>query len=156
MSRFDQNSNIYHLLKNPDKYVGKEKIITTRSSWERDFALWCDRNRNILEWSSEDIVVPYRYSLDNKIHRYFTDFYIKVKEKDGIKEYIIEIKPYDQTKPPKRPKRKTKSYNKRICEYVKNTDKWRATKLYCRKLREEQNRNIEFKIITERELYNNK
>ena len=51
--------------------------------------------------------VWYRSPIDNRPHRYFPDFYIKVKESTGvIKKYIIEIKPNKQTKPPAKPKDK--------------------------------------------------
>ena len=44
---------------------------------------------NILEWGSEEIVLPYRSPIDNKVHRYYPDFYIKVRESTGkIKRYL--------------------------------------------------------------------
>ena len=57
--------------------------------------VYCDKNENILEWGSEEVVVPYHSPIDNRYHRYFPDFYIKVRESTGkIKKMIIEIKPY--------------------------------------------------------------
>ena len=59
--------------------------------------IYCDTNEKILEWGSEEIIVPYRSPVDNRYHRYFPDFYVKVKDKNGkIKKMIIEIKPYKQ------------------------------------------------------------
>ena len=50
--------------------------------------------RNIVEWGSEEIAIPYRSPIDNRVHRYFPDFYVKLKETTGkIKKYIIEVKP---------------------------------------------------------------
>ena len=73
--------------------------------------VYCDLNENILEWGSEEIAIPYRSPIDNKVHRYFPDFYVKLKETTGkIKKYIIEVKPKKQLKPPKKPKRQTKGY----------------------------------------------
>ena len=73
--------------------------------------MYCDLNENIIEWGSEEIALPYRSPLDNRVHRYFPDFYIKVKENNGsLKRYLIEIKPKKQTVEPKIQKRKTKSY----------------------------------------------
>jgi len=73
--------------------------------------MYCDLNENIIEWGSEEIALPYRSPLDNRVHRYFPDFYIKVKENNGsLKRYLIEIKPKKQTVEPKVQKRKTKSY----------------------------------------------
>ena len=60
--------------------------------------VYCDNNERILEWGSEEMYVWYRSPIDNRPHRYFPDFYIKVKESTGaIKKYIIEIKPNKQT-----------------------------------------------------------
>ena len=86
----------------PKKYKGDPTNIVYRSLWERKFMVYCDKNENILEWGSEEIIVPYRSPIDNRYHRYFPDFYIKVKESNGkIKKMIIEIKPYKQCIEPK-------------------------------------------------------
>ena len=74
---------------NKDKFMGKYAVF--RSSWERKFMLWADKNPNIIEWSSEQIVIPYRSPLDNKIHRYFVDNYIVLKEGDKIKKYLPNV-----------------------------------------------------------------
>ena len=95
----------------PRKYKGDPTNIVYRSLWERKFMVYCDKNQNILEWASEEIAIPYRSPIDNRVHRYFPDFYMKVKETNGrIKNYVIEVKPAKQTKPPKKPKRQTKGY----------------------------------------------
>ena len=50
--------------------------------------VYCDNNERILEWGSEEMYVWYRSPIDNRPHRYFPDFYIKVKESTGtIKKY---------------------------------------------------------------------
>jgi hypothetical protein len=132
---------------NPKKYKGDSKNITYRSLWERTFMKYCDTNENILEWFSEEIAVPYRSPIDNKIHRYFPDFYIKVKESNGsIKKYIIEIKPKKQTVEPQVQKRKTKGYIYEVYEYAKNQAKWKAAEEWC------ADRGYEFKILTEDDL----
>ena len=113
----------------PKKYKGDPTNIIYRSLWERKFMVYCDNNQNILEWGSEEIVVPYRSPLDNRYHRYFPDFYIKVKESSGkIKKMIIEIKPQRQCIEPKVQKRKTKAYIYEVVEYAKNQAKWKAEK----------------------------
>ena len=76
--------------KNYKKYKGDPTNIIYRSSWELTFMKYCDSNPNVLEWGSEEIVIPYKSPLDNRYHRYFVDFYIKVKEKTGVvKKYLI-------------------------------------------------------------------
>ena len=72
---------------------------------------WCDRNVNVLEWGSEEIIIPYRSPLDNRTHRYYPDFYVRARTKDGrIAKSIIEIKPAAQTKPPKRKSQKARTF----------------------------------------------
>ncbi len=57
--------------------------IVYRSLWELRFMKWCDMNPSIIEWGSETVIVPYISPIDKKVHRYFVDFYIKVKNKNG-------------------------------------------------------------------------
>ena len=131
----------------PRKYKGNPSNIIYRSLWERKFMVYCDLNQNILEWGSEEIVIPYRSPIDNRVHRYFPDFYVKLKETTGkTKKYIIEVKPKRQTKPPSRPKRQTKGYLREVYEYARNQAKWEAASDYCK------DRLYEFKIMTEDEL----
>ena len=86
--------------------------------------VYCDKNDNILEWASEEIARPYRSPVDNRVHRYFPDFYMKVKERGGkIKRYVIEVKPAKQTKPPVKPKRQTKGSIREAYEYAKKSSK---------------------------------
>ena len=132
---------------NPKKYRGDSSNIIYRSLWERKFMVYCDNHSKILEWGSEEIALPYRSPIDNKIHRYYPDFYIKVKEKNGkIKRYIIEIKPKKQTVEPKVKKRKTKGYIYEVYEYARNQAKWKAAQEFCK------DRMWEFKVLTEDEL----
>ena len=131
----------------PYKYKGDPTTIIYRSLWERKFMQYCDSNINILEWGSEEFYVWYKSPLDNRPHRYFPDFYIKLKESTGrIKKYIIEVKPKKQTTPPVKSKLKTKSYMREAFEYVENQAKWNAAEDWC------ADRGYEFKILTENEL----
>jgi hypothetical protein len=135
----------------PEKYVGNPNSIIYRSLWELKFLKYCDTNENILEYASEELAIPYISPVDGKIHKYFPDVYIKVKEPDGsIKKYLIEIKPYKQTMAPPKPKRQTKGYIYEVYEYAKNQSKWEAAREYCK------DRGWTFKVITENELYGNK
>ena len=131
----------------PQKYKGDPTRIIYRSLWERKFMQYCDQTTNILEWGSEEIALPYRSPVDGKKHRYFPDFYIKVRESNGqIKRYIIEIKPQKQTIAPKVQKKITMSYIYEVCEYAKNQAKWKAAEEFCK------DRRWEFKVLTENEL----
>ena len=131
----------------PRKYKGDPTNIIYRSLWERKFMVYCDKNDSILEWASEEIAIPYRSPVDNRVHRYFPDFYMKVKERGGkIKRYVIEVKPAKQTKPPVKPKRQTKGYIREAYEYAKNQAKWKMAREFC------ADRQWEFKVVTEKEL----
>jgi len=108
---------------------------------------WCDMNNSVLEWGSESVVVPYRSPVDKKIHRYFVDFYMKVKNKDGIvRKYLVEIKPSRFTKPPEQPKRKTKQFIQEVFTYGVNQAKWKAADEYCK------DRRMQFLVLTENDL----
>ena len=131
----------------PKKYKGNPNNIICRSSWERRFCRWCDLNDSILEWGSEEFYIPYLSPIDNRVHKYFPDFIVKLRENSGrTKTYVIEVKPKKQTRPPKPGKRKTKSFIYETMEYAKNQAKWKAAEEFC------ADRMIEFKIITEDEL----
>ena len=138
---------IYKLI-NREKYKGDPNNIVYRSSWELRVQKWLDRNPNVIEWSSEECIIPYISPIDNRQHRYFIDFYAKVKKQDGtIASYLIEVKPYKQTIEPQVKKRITKTYIKEVSEWGVNSAKWRAAREYCRK------NGFEFKILTEKELF---
>ena len=77
----------------PKKYKGNPQNIVYRSLWERKFMVYCDNSASIIEWGSEEIIIPYLSPKDGRMHRYFPDFYIKVKQADGqIKKMVIEVK----------------------------------------------------------------
>ena len=132
---------------NPKKYKGNPSQVVYRSLWERKLMVYCDKNEKVLEWGSEEIIIPYMSPKDGRLHRYFPDFYMKVKETDGrIKKYVIEVKPLKQCSPPKKPKRQTKGYIREAFEYAKNQAKWKEAREWC------ADRQWEFKVVTEKEL----
>ena len=109
--------------KNLKKYEGDFSNITYRSHWERQAFRWFDNNKDIIGWNSEEVVVSYKCKSDGKLHKYFIDLFIRMK--DG-KRYLVEIKPKKQTQPPKERSRKTKKYLNEVMTYVKNVSKWEA------------------------------
>ena len=130
---------------NRKKYVGDSSQVIYRSLWERKLMVYCDRNEKVIEWGSEEVIVPYRSPWDGKMHRYFPDFYMKVKQGNGTyKKFIIEVKPKAQCKEPiKTPKRKTRKWYKEVQTWGINQAKWKSAIDYC------ENRGMEFKILTE-------
>jgi hypothetical protein len=136
---------------NREKYIGSKDPVC-RSSWERKACIYLDTNENILEWGSECLIIQYYNPIDGKNHKYYPDFYCRVKKRDGtFAEYIIEIKPIAQSVAPKIPKKKTAKAleNYRAAQQVvmKNKFKWEAAETYCNK------HGYEFKVITENELF---
>lgn len=132
----------------PEKYLGNSNNIICRSSWERQFCRYCDVNPNIVKWASEEFSIPYISPVDGRPHRYYPDFLIEVKERSGkLKKYVIEIKPKKQTLPPIKKKRVTKGFITEAKTYAVNQAKWKAAVDFCK------DNLIEFKIITEDELY---
>ena len=133
--------------KHPQKYRGDPTNIIYRSLWERNCMRYFDENPNILKWSSEEVIVPYKSPLDGRYHRYFPDFLIRVKNKEGKLETImIEVKPFKETKEPKPQKRLTKNYLYEVKTWSINKSKWEAAIEFCK------DRKWKFMIITEKEL----
>tara|TARA_R110000751_G_scaffold243098_2_gene343308 strand:- start:1159 stop:1623 length:465 start_codon:yes stop_codon:yes gene_type:complete len=131
---------------NESKYIGRGRP-EYRSSWELKFFTWCDRNPNVLEWSSESVIVPYKSPVDNRYHRYYVDNAVALQEGNNIIRYLVEIKPYKQTLPPVQSKRKKKStllYESRT--YAVNQSKWEAAEKYAKR------KGMKFIILTEKEL----
>lgn len=137
----------YYNPKHPQKYVGKLGNVVYRSGLELKFFRFCDNNPNVLGWSSEEIIVEYYDSVQKKNRKYFIDFYIKIKEGDNVKKYLVEVKPWKQTQEPKATKGKKKSsllYESFM--YQNCCDKWKYAKQFAKK------HGMEFIIITEKEL----
>ncbi len=142
MGQFRQG---YFVPIHPEKYLGDVNKIIYRSSWELSMNKFLDNNDKVLRWSSEEITIPYIKPTDGKIHKYFPDYYIEYINVDGnIIREIVEIKPMDQVK---KPSGRGKHAQYQQITYAINTAKWNAAKVWC-----EQN-NINFRIITERQLY---
>jgi|TARA_R110000822_G_scaffold48453_10_gene127637 hypothetical protein len=129
-------------VKNIAKYKGDYTNVIFRSNWEKVCFKWCDQNDSILEWSSEETIIPYFYEVDKRVHRYFMD--LRFKTKDG-KTYLVEIKPHKQTLVPKNPN-KSKRYITESLTYIKNRCKWKAAESYSK------DRGWHFEIWTEHTL----
>ena len=134
--------------KNPHKYRGDVNNIVFRSSWELKLMKFLDGNPGVLEYGSEEIIIPYISPLDGKMHRYFVDFYVKLRDSSGkIQTYIIEVKPYVQTQPPVQKKKVTAGYLKECQTFAVNQAKWKAAEKFA------QINGIQFKVMTEKELF---
>jgi hypothetical protein len=134
----------------PEKYIGRGRPRYL-SSWELRFFRWCDVNPNVLAWGSENVVIPYLSPVDGKVHKYMVDNFVKIREGQNTKKYLIEIKPKKQTVPPTKHGNKKKStilYEN--VTWVINQAKWDAARQWCTK------NNVIFQILTEEHLFFNK
>lgn len=105
-----------------------------------------DHDPDVLQYSSEEVIIPYRNPVTQTIRRYFMDFWVKRKMADGsIREQLIEIKPAAQTKRPVASKN-GKTNVKQQLTFATNTAKWEAATKYCEK------RGWDFMILTEHHL----
>lgn len=129
--------------KNPQKYKGNPANIIYRSSWELKLMNYLDTHEDVVQWSSEEFCIPYRSPVDNRIHRYFPDFWVKNNKGEVM---VIEVKPAKQTMPPDPPKKRTPRYIQEVLEYGKNQAKWQSAREYC------ADRGWQFTIMTEKEL----
>ena len=114
---------------NPQKYVGDRAKIVFRSSYELRFMRYCDINSNILQWSSEETVINYVNPFDHTTHRYFVDFWVKLRNTKGeIKKYIVETKPDRYTREPEIPKKRTRQFLNEVVQWKINEAKWEAAR----------------------------
>jgi hypothetical protein len=133
--------------KNPAKYKGDPTNIVYRSSWEVKLMSYLDAHPDVVQWASEELIIPYRSPLDNRLHRYFPDFWVKKRSKDGTFEtLVIEVKPLKQTKEPTPSSKKTKQYLREVATWAINQAKWNAAKIYC------EDRKWKFITMTEQDL----
>lgn len=145
-------------IKNREKYRGDPDNIVYRSSWELKCFIWLDNNSNVIEFSSEEIVVPYKSPVDGKWHRYFVDVFMKIKTSDGsIKTFLVEIKPHNQTMEPQKGKRITKRYVNEVATWAVNQSKWKYAIEFCKDRKWEfvvmsSTDGNSFKLLTENDL----
>ena len=135
-------------IKNSQKYKGNPSNIIYRSLMELRSMKWCDSSEKILQWSSEEVVIPYISPIDNKRHRYFPDFLIQTAK--GW--FLIEVKPQIESRPPKKKLvenlnlKKKRRYMKSVRTWLVNEAKWIAAKKVC------EVEGWTFEIFTEKQL----
>lgn len=127
---------------NEEKYVGKDKTITYRSSWELHLFDLLDKHPNIVSWGSEVLSIKYQHPLTGTTKSYLPDLYIQYVDAQGRKHTeIVEVKPYCQTNP-----RFAKSkYDQE--QVVINDAKWKYARAFCKK------NGIGFRVITEKDIF---
>lgn len=130
--------------RNPHKYNGDPTQIFFRSSWEIKMMRRLDEDDNVLSWSSERIIIPYRDRATGRLRRYYPDFWFKRYDQ---KMFIVEVKPLKETVAPvKTPGKSEKRFITEAKTFATNQSKWEAARRFC------DQRGWEFLVITEREL----
>lgn len=134
----------WYVVKNKAKYIGSKEPYC-RSTWEHVFCRNCDEDPRIIKWAHEPLKIPYRNPLyPDKYSVYIPDFLLVYNTKAGkTRAELIEIKPAKQTH-----MNEAKSKRDKISLAV-NSAKWAAASAYCKK------HGMIFRVITERELFNN-
>lgn len=128
--------------------MGDPDNVVYRSSWEKKCFIHFDHASYIEKWVSEDYPIPYISPKDGRWHRYFPDFVIITRNKEGEKQVtIIEVKPEKEKYPPKRQGKKKSRYLKEAMTYEVNIKKWEAAREYCEK------RGWKFIILTEKQIF---
>lgn len=128
--------------RNPEKYVGDLEKIFARSSWELSVMKYFDSKPSVIRWGSEEVVIPYLSPADNKVHRYFPDFFVEYKDIDGnILKEIVEVKPLHESE-----EKYAKSDRSKSALEV-NEAKWKSASLYC------ESRGMKFRVITEKSIF---
>lgn len=140
----------YNLI-NSSKYLGDPTTIFFRSSWEYKLYFYLDNEPRVLKWNVEGITITYEMMENGKwtTLRYYPDAYCEIQRTDGkIDKVVIEIKPYNETIPPKEPKNLTakalENHEYRLRTFLKNINKWKKAKEYCDK------RGLVFFLLTEK------
>lgn len=125
--------------RNPSKYQGDPTGIIYRSSLELRLMRYCDATPAVIEWASEELTIPYKSPVDGKVHRYFPDFWMLVRKKDGqLHETVIEVKPKKYCVPPNPKNKLTKTgrlsrrYLNDVRNWGVNSAKWEAARQYCK------------------------
>lgn len=136
---------IYKVI-NRSKYVGNITDVTYRSSWELNLMFKLDTDPNVIEWSSEETILPYQ-DVNGVVRRYYVDFKVKRKVGEKVITELIEVKPYKETQPPVLTEgKKTKTKIREILTWDINQRKWESARKFCEK------KGWVFKIYTEYEL----
>ena len=136
----------YFTPKHPEKYVGNVNKIRYMSSWELQTNNFLDGNPNVLQWASEEIAIQYIKPTDNRIHKYYPDYWVKYVNNAGqVVQEILEIKPAQQCKQSRSRNPKTRLYES--LTFAVNTAKWEAAQKWCK------DHGMVFRLVTETSIF---
>jgi len=147
-ANFDPKRHSVYVPINMAKFDGKEYPVV-RSSWEREFMQYLDINPSIIKWDSEAVAIQYMDPVKRKQRRYYPDFIMQVKDKDGKEKiFLVEIKPHKEVVPPRASKKMSEQSKIYVSNtYMTNMAKFHAADDFCKK------KGWVFRILTEKELF---
>lgn len=145
----------YRLL-NPEKFIKpidelmksyKDGHVNYKSSLELKAVRYADWNKDVVKWSLEPFPIRYLKPSTGKFHRYYIDLVLEFRNSE---KFLVEIKPFSQTKPPVKPRKNTPkaqlNYARNLETYLINQAKWAAAKSFGK------TNGFKFIILTEKEL----
>ena len=101
-----------------------------------------DSRPEFIHWNSEAVVIPYLSPADNKVHRYFPDFFIEYVDKNGsTQKEIVEVKPLHESD------EAFAKHDRAKESLAVNNAKWKSAAIYC------QSRGLRFRVITELSIF---
>lgn len=129
--------------------VENDKIfLKYKSSLELKAIRYADFNKFVSSFSLEPFAIKYIKPTTGKYHRYYIDLFL---EFSNGQKFLVEVKSSSETKPPRKPNKKTtkaiNNYQKALQTYYINQAKWDAAKEFAAK------NNLKFIILTEKELH---
>jgi hypothetical protein len=131
--------------KNPEKYGGDPSKIFARSSWEIHVMKFLDSNPAVLKWASEEFSIPYIKPTDGRVHKYYPDFVVVYRDKNGgVRKEILEVKPLKESLA-----EKAKSIHDKVALAI-NVAKWNAAEEFAKR------NGMSFRVLTEQSLFVNK
>lgn len=138
----------YYRPENADKYIGDTTKIIYRSSWEFKFCKYCDYTAEVVKWSSEPIGIPYLHPLDNRLHTYYVDYYMRLQKGEVYEDFFAEVKPKASLQKPvleglKITTKKMQQHNNAIKTWLINRAKFTAAKQYA------EQQGSKFILVTE-------
>ena len=126
---------------NKAKWINTKAIIY-RSGWEKKAMFYLDAHPAVLKCGSECVPIHYVNPFTKKLCRYYPDFYVEsIDAKGKYQRVIYEVKPLKEANI-----LKVKTTHDKMAIML-NYCKWKAAQKFCK------DRNIQFKIITENELF---
>lgn len=102
--------------------------------------MYLDKSPNIVKWSYEPTCIKYYDKVQGKVRRYFIDFSATIKVGNIYKRFWLEVKPYEETVPPKNKSSKNQQ------TYITNQCKWESAKQIA------ESKGCTFQVVTEKQL----